>query len=114
MLHVLLHFAVPVAIAAAFYRPEATRAALIMIATIVVDADHLLANPVYDPERCSIGHHPLHTVTALGFYSLLFLLPFVIRKVSKAGPFRSAARTGQLIGLGLLVHMGLDWLDCLF
>ena len=71
MLHVLPHFALPVAIAAAFYRPEATRAALIMIATIVVDADHLLADPVYDPTRCSIGHHPLHTVTALGFYSLL-------------------------------------------
>ncbi len=114
MLHVILHFAVPVVIATAFYRPEATRAALIMIATIVVDADHLLANPIYDPGRCSIGHHPLHTVAALGFYSLLFLLPLVIRNASKAGPFRSAARTGHLIGLGLLVHMGLDWLDCLF
>ena len=31
-----------------------------MLATMVVDLDHLLADPILDPQRCGIGFHPLH------------------------------------------------------
>ena len=31
-----------------------------MMATMLVDLDHLFADPIYDPDRCSIGFHPLH------------------------------------------------------
>jgi hypothetical protein len=96
-LHLLLHFIVPLAIAFAFFRERWRRAALIMIATMIVDADHLLASPLYDPQRCSIGFHPLHTWPAVILYAAL-LLP---------------ART-RLIGIGLLVHMGLDGIDCVW
>ena len=67
----------------------------IMSATMVVDLDHLLANPVYDPGRCSIGFHPLHSFWAIGAYALL-LIPEKTRVIS----------------IGLLVHMMLDSIDC--
>ena len=53
-LHLVLHAAVPAAVAAIAARPQFLRVYLIMMATWVVDLDHLLADPVYDPQRCSI------------------------------------------------------------
>lgn len=106
MLHILLHFVVPVLVALAFYRRRWWRVALMLIATMLVDLDHLLADPIYDPERCSIGFHPLHTAPALIFYAALFAVPLAVR--------RPEMRALHLIGLGLLIHMALDWGDCLF
>lgn len=93
--HLWLHFAVPVAIALLFFRTQWQRATLIMVATMIVDLDHLLANPLYDPNRCSIGFHPLHTWPAVVLYAALTI----------------PART-RLIGVGLLIHMLLDAFDC--
>jgi len=94
--HLLLHAAVPGAVAYLGFSQKWGRAWLIMLATMVVDADHLLADPIYDPGRCSIDFHPLHTYPMIGLYMALALVP----------------RT-RLIGLGLVIHMGLDALDCL-
>ena len=66
-----------------------------MVSTMLVDVDHLLADPIYDPNRCSIGFHPLHTYPAIAAYVVL-LLP----------------RKSRLFALGLLIHMALDALDC--
>ena len=41
---------------------------LIMIATMLVDLDHLLASPIYNANRCSIGFHPLHQYWLIGIY----------------------------------------------
>ena len=96
LLHIVLHFVVPGVLARIAY-PEQWRAAwLVMAATIVVDVDHLLAVPIYQPDRCSIGFHPLHTVPAIAAYALL-----------------ASVRRTRWIGLGLLVHMALDALECL-
>lgn len=95
VLHLVLHAAIPALVAWVFFRPRWQRAWLIMLATMVVDVDHLLANPIYDPNRCSIGFHPLHTVPAIAIYAVLTLIP----------------RT-RLIGLGLVLHMLLDFSDC--
>lgn len=95
VLHLILHIAVPLAAALLFYRPAWPRAWLIMVGTMIVDVDHLLATPLYDPDRCSIGFHPLHTWPAILVYALLLL------------PARS-----RLIAIGLLIHMGLDQTDC--
>ena len=95
MIHILLHFVVPVLIAFLFYRNVFIKAWLIMIATMVVDIDHLLAVPIYDPNRCSIGFHPLHSYIAICIYFLLLFFPKV-----------------RLIALGLLIHMALDYIDC--
>ncbi len=71
------------------------RVYLIFLLTMLVDLDHLLAVPVFDPCRCSLGFHPLHSYYAIGFY-LLMLLPPRLRPIA----------------IGLLMHMATDSLDC--
>jgi hypothetical protein len=95
-LHLVLHAVVPLAIALAFYRDRWHRAWLIMLAAMIIDIDHLVADPIYDPGRCSIGYHPLHTAPAIVVYAAL-LIP---------------GRT-RLVAVGLVVHVALDALDCL-
>lgn len=93
--HLALHLVVPGAVAWLAFRPQWHRAWLLMLLGWLIDLDHLLADPVYDPDRCSIGYHPLHTVPAAAASALL-LIP----------------RPTRLVGLGLVIHLGLDALDC--
>jgi hypothetical protein len=95
VLHLALHVVVPGLVAALGYGPAWRQAWLVMMATMAVDLDHLLATPVYDPDRCSLGFHPPHTAPAIALHALLAL------------PQRT-----RLIGVGLLLHMALDGLDC--
>ena len=81
MNHIALHFLVSMLVALAFYRSRWRSAFLIMLATMLVDVDHLLATPIYDPDRCSIGFHPLHTSLAIFLYATLFLLPLIEARV---------------------------------
>ena len=113
MTHIALHFLIPLLVGLAFYRSRWRSAALLMLATMMVDADHLLAVPVYDPDRCSIGFHPLHTWPAIAVYVALFLIPLIAKTRPDRDSLRSAAFLAHLIGLGLLIHMALDWIDCL-
>jgi hypothetical protein len=94
-LHLALHLAVPGAVAWLAFRPRWQRAWLLMLLGWLIDLDHLLADPVYDPDRCSIGYHPLHTAPAAAGFALL-LIP----------------RPTRLVGLGIAIHLGLDALDC--
>lgn len=87
---------VPLVVALLFYRERWLRAWLVMLATMVVDLDHLVADPIYDPGRCSIGFHPLHSYPMIAVYALLTI-----------------PRKTRLVGLGLVIHMVLDGLDCL-
>ncbi len=112
MSHIALHFIIPLLVALAFYRKRWRIATLIMITTMLVDADHLLASPIYDPNRCSIGFHPLHTWPAISLYFTLFLVP-LITKIKQDVRIQSTARIAHLVGVGLIIHMGLDWIDCL-
>ena len=93
--HLLLHFVVPGAAARWVFSERWKKAWLIMIATMLVDLDHLLADPIYDPNRCGIGFHPLHTYAAMLVYAALGVIPKT-----------------RIVGLGLLIHMALDGLDC--
>ncbi len=77
---------------------------------MAVDLDHLLADPVYDADRCSIGFHPLHTALPVLLYGVLFSLPVIVKWLG-ADNWRGVA-TLHLLGLGLLIHMALDWSDC--
>lgn len=112
MIHIPLHFLVPLMVALVFDRRHWRNATGIMIATTLVDADHLLADPVYDASRCSIGFHPLHTVPAIVLYGALFVIPLMVGKKAEGAGLHPAARVVQLIGLGLLIHMALDGIDC--
>ena len=112
MLHIALHFVVPAGLALAIDRERWLRTWLILVATMLVDVDHLLADPVYDPARCSIGFHPLHTTPAIVAYGLVLFGP---RALNAIGALRDEAIIWmlQLVGLGLIVHMVLDGIDCL-
>lgn len=112
MLHLLLHVALPTLVALAFYRPRWHSALLLMLATMLVDADHLLADPIYDPERCSIGFHPLHGAPAIVLYAFMFALPLVLRRTAPQRRASEPLRVVHLAGLGLLIHMALDAIDC--
>jgi hypothetical protein len=95
MLHIALHFLIPALLAIAFFPEKKWMVFLIMASTMLVDLDHLLASPIYDPGRCSIGCHPLHSYIAIGFYGLLLL-----------------HKNSRIVGLGLMIHMLLDYIDC--
>ena len=113
MAHIVLHFLVPLVVALACYTARWRMAFLVMIATMLVDLDHLLADPIYDPERCSIGFHPLHTTAAVLLYVMLFAVPLVIRYKKGEEDAPSRGWIVHLIGLGLLIHMALDGIDCI-
>ena len=85
----------PLVVAGLFFRNRWKRAWLIMLATMLVDLDHLVADPIFDPERCSVGFHLLHSWPAIGLYVTAMFVP----------------RT-RLVGVGLVIHMVLDGLDC--
>jgi uncharacterized protein DUF6122 len=75
LLHLVFHVTIPGVFALLFFRPHWKRAWLIMLSTVLVDLDHVLANPIYDPNRCGIGFHPLHTYPAIAAYVLLLVPP---------------------------------------
>lgn len=95
ILHYSLHLLFPGLIAFVFFREKWNQIYLIFLATMLVDLDHLLVNPVFDPNRCGINFHPLHSYYAIGVYFL-----FLITKKTR------------IIAIGLLFHMVIDWQDC--
>lgn len=95
--HYGIHFIVPIIIAIYFYKENKLWASIILLSAIVIDIDHLLATPMFDPNRCSINFHPLHTYWAIGVYALLF-----------------AYKKTRIVGLALLIHILADTVDCYF
>lgn len=112
MFHIASHFLVPLVVALVAYRSRWRQAALLMVATMVVDADHLLAVPIYDPARCSIGFHPLHSTVAIALYAAAFVAPLLIPKQGVDSAIHRRAWPVHIAGLGLLIHMALDWTEC--
>ena len=94
-IHYGIHFGLPLLVAYVFFRSNWKLAYLIMIATMLIDLDHLLAVPLFDPGRCSINFHPLHTYYAMGAYvGFLFF------------------QKTRILGIGLVIHMIADAADC--
>ena len=96
-IHYSLHFFLPLLIAFMFFRKDWKKVYLIMILTMIVDIDHLLADPIYQADRCSINFHPLHSYYAIFVYLIMAFLQ----------------RPLNIIGIGLLLHMLTDFSDCL-
>ena len=111
MIHLSLHLIVPLGVALALFRPRWRGAFVLLLATMAVDVDHLLADPIYDPARCSIGFHPLHTAPAIGVYVGALVAAWLVLRLRPTRVER--ARTAAVVALGLLIHMALDWGDCL-
>lgn len=97
VVHYGMHLLVPLGIAYLFYRNELWRVYLIFLLAMLIDLDHLLADPIFDPNRCSIGFHLLHSYVAIGIYVLLLFF-----------------KKTRVVGLALLWHILTDWVDCLW
>lgn len=96
--HYFLHFGFPFFIAFIFYRDRWKKVYLLLLSTMLVDLDHLFATPIFDPNRCSVGFHFLHSYVAIAIYfGMLFL-----------------KNNYRIIAIGLLLHMLTDFLDCNF
>lgn len=113
MLHIILHFLIPLGVALLLYRRYWPQATGILVTTMLVDLDHLLADPIYDPERCSIGFHLLHTTPAIILYGFMFIIPLILKSKDRTLNHQSGLGVIHLVGLGLLIHMVLDGADCL-
>lgn len=97
-IHYFLHFGFPILMARLFFKSNWKKVSIYFLATMLVDLDHLIADPIFKPNRCSINFHFLHSYYAMVVYAILlfFKKPF------------------NLIGIGLLFHMLTDFIDCLF
>ncbi len=96
-IHYFLHLGFPFIIAFVFFNKDWKKVYLILLATMLVDLDHLVAHPIFEANRCSINFHILHTYNAMVVYVVLLFF----RK-----PF-------NIIGIGLLFHMLTDLIDCM-
>ncbi|MFZ0489037.1 MAG: DUF6122 family protein [Salegentibacter sp.] len=99
-LHYFLHLIAIGGIAYIYDRKHWKRNWLILLATMLVDVDHLFATPIFDPHRCGIGFHPLHSEIAIALYFFGILL--------------SRRSVLQLIFIGLFFHMLTDFIDCMW
>ena len=97
IIHIVLLFLVPLAVARLCFKKDWRRSYLIMAGALLVNVDHVLADPLYDPGRCSIGFHPLHSYPALAAYAVMAAIPRL-----------------RILGIGLLIHMALDGIDCVW
>ncbi|MGK2862193.1 MAG: DUF6122 family protein [Chitinophagaceae bacterium] len=97
IVHYFFHLVLPLGVAVLFFRKKWKIASLVFLLTMLVDADHLLSNPVFSACRCSIGFHPLHSYPAILGYCIMFLFPKL-----------------RMVSVGLLIHMGTDYLDCIW
>jgi hypothetical protein len=96
-IHYFLHLGFPFFLAFLFFKKDWKKVYMILLATMLVDLDHVFANPIFQANRCSINFHFLHTYYAMAGYVILLFLP----------------KPYKFIGLGLLFHMLTDFIDCL-
>lgn len=95
LIHYFLHFIFPVVFALFFYRSAWIKTYLILLLTMLVDLDHLLANPIFAACRCSIGFHLLHSYSAIVVYIILLFFKHT-----------------RVVAIGLVWHMITDYIDC--
>lgn len=99
VIHYFLHLVFPVFIALIFFRKEWKKVYGLMLATMLIDLDHLFASPIFEAGRNSIGFHPLHSYPMIGAYVLGCIL--------LKGNYK-------IIAIGLLFHIFTDFQDYYF
>jgi hypothetical protein len=97
LIHYGGHWFAPFLIGAIIWRERWLIAGLVIAAANLIDLDHLLVDPIFDPNRCSIGFHLLHGWEAALAYVLMLGVPkWWVRA----------------LGLGALWHLAIDGMDC--
>jgi len=95
IIHYGFHFIIPGLVAYIFFNKHWKKVYLLFIAAIIIDIDHLLATPIFDPNRCSINFHPLHSYYAIVLYIILAIW-----------------KKTRVVGVALLLHIIADTIDC--
>jgi Family of unknown function (DUF6122) len=98
VVHYSMHFVVPLFIALLIDKNNYLKIFAILLSTMIMDVDHLFANPIFMANRCSINFHFMHH---------LYWLPIYISLIFFKGNFR-------IIGIGLSFHILTDFVDCMF
>ena len=95
--HSFIHVAALIALGFYFIKRGHSHKKVIVLLTIsfLVDLDHLITDPIYDPNRCGIGFHPLHQYWMIGIY----VIGLFFRKT-------------RILASGLIAHMVIDLTDC--
>lgn len=96
-LHYGMHYLLPFIIAFLFFFKNFWKASILLLLANLIDLDHLLTTPIFDPFRCSIGFHPLHSYVAIVIYIVLLVFPKT-----------------RILAIGLVMHIIIDFLDCLW
>ena len=96
IIHYGLHFIAPLVISLVFFKKKWKIVYLIFLGSMLVDLDHLLSNPIFDKNRCSINFHPLHSYLAIVIYTI--------------GLYFKKTR---IIAIALILHIIADYLDCI-
>jgi hypothetical protein len=96
ILHYGIHLVVPIFIAFYFFKGQSIRIAILLLLGILIDVDHLLATPIFDPNRCSIDFHPLHSYWAIFTYTIFLFF-----------------NKTRILGIALMIHILADTADCL-
>ena len=97
ILHYSLHLLVPLFFSYFFFKGNWKKIYFIFLASMLIDVDHLLANPIFDSNRCSINFHPLHTYYA----AALYVIGLFFRKT-------------HILAFALIFHLLTDFIDCYF
>ncbi|MAX66953.1 MAG: DUF6122 family protein [Bacteriovoracaceae bacterium] len=95
-IHYGLHFLFPAFLAKAFWPQKWKKVWGIFLLSMLVDLDHLLSEPIFDPYRLSVGNHLLHSYPAIFIYFICLFIP----------RFR-------IVAIALLFHMFTDFVDYL-
>jgi Family of unknown function (DUF6122) len=95
--HYFLHLGLPIFVARYGFPQQWRKTVLLLWATMLIDIDHLWANPVFDPCRCSVGYHTFHTWPFVITYCAMLFFPKT-----------------RIIGIGLVLHILTDIIDCQF
>jgi hypothetical protein len=113
IIHLLLHVLIPLIFAWLCAPQNKWKIVfVVMLATMLVDIDHLLATPIYEPNRCSILFHPLHQILPIVVYFMMALWPLCVLVLGRE--LKRIEFWFGWLGLGLLIHMLLDGLDCVW
>ena len=97
IIHYGSHLLLPLIVALIWFKLNWKIAFLVMVSGLWIDIDHLLATPIFDPNRCSINFHPLHSYFAIVIYIALCFI-----------------KKTRLLGLGLVIHILAYTIDCLY
>ncbi len=95
LIHYGFHLVIPLLIALFFFPKQWKKVYLIFLATMLIDLDHVLASPIFAPNRCSINFHPLHSYYAILGYAFMVFFPKL-----------------RIVGIALLWHIITDQIDC--